>query len=241
MARAAFVLPLHSGRSAQPEGCLVAGLSPRLPFDAEYRAFFERIAGQIAIALATARAVAVADAAVRIRDDFLSLAAHELKNPLTPLIGKLQLMQRRLQREGVGAEHIGAVGTAVAEAKRLVRLIDLLLDVSRLRSGQFTIDRVPFDLRAVVQHVAAEVQPTLTQHTLALTVPETPVMIAGDARRAIQAVAYFENRCFQIPTVLVACTDERVPKAFFGRGDLAVLLAPIPPHTIRWQEMLVGE
>jgi hypothetical protein len=76
-------------------------------------------------------------------------------------------------------------------------------------------------------------------HTFAVVI--APTDIIDDAQRATQAVAYFEDRCFRMPTVLVACTDERVPKAFFGRGDLAVLLAPIPPQAIRWQELSIAD
>jgi hypothetical protein len=65
----------------------------------------------------------------------------------------------------------------------------------------------------------------------------TPTDIVSDQRRAEQAIAYFETRCFQLPTVLVACDDERVPRAFFGRRDLAVLLAPIPPQALPWREI----
>jgi signal transduction histidine kinase len=187
LAHSALVLPLRSA-GASAEAFLVMGISPRVRLDAEYREFAERIAAQVAGALGGAQAVADADAAVRVRDDFLLLAAHELKNPLTPLIGKLQLIQRRLARDMATAQHVEAIDTVVAEAKRLVMMIDVLLDISRLRSGQLSIERASLDLRGVVEHITAEVQPTLVQHDLVLRVPDAPVMIEGDMLRLEQVV-----------------------------------------------------
>lgn len=185
-AGAAVALPLRSD-AGTILGCLIAGVSPRLRLDGEYREFLARVSGEIAMALASARALARASEDVRIRDDFLSIAAHELKTPLTPLIGKLQLIQRRLAREGVAERNLGDLESAAREAARLVGMIDALLDLSRLRSGQLHIVPTALDLRAIAGEAVAEVEPTLQRHRLRLVAPAEPVVIAGDGLRLTQA------------------------------------------------------
>lgn len=157
--RAALLVPLRSAQSPAPLGVLVAGLSPRLHLDNDYRAFLT-IAGQIASALAVARAcIPPPIAALRLRDDFLSIAAHELKNPLTPIIGRLQLLRKRLEQE---KRRCAAHSVATYRACRCPahhRPDDSLPDASRLRDGQLTITRARIDLRELVQRLSAALQP----------------------------------------------------------------------------------
>lgn len=72
------------------------------------------------------------------------------------------------------------------------------------------------------------------------TVVIAPSHVVNDERQAAAAIAFLEASCFRMPTVLVACDAARRPKAFFGRNDLAVILAPIPPSAIPWQDVDVG-
>jgi PAS domain S-box-containing protein len=135
----------------------------------------------------TARAAA--EAAVRIRDTFLSTAAHELKTPLTVLLGNIQLLQRRQHQAATLAERDGRLlGVVGEQAARLNRLIGVMLDISRLQTGQLTILRTPLDIGALVRRVADDVRPTLQQHTLTCKLPDTPLMIAGDELRLEQVL-----------------------------------------------------
>jgi two-component system sensor kinase FixL len=132
---------------------------------------------------------AAAEAAVRIRDTFLSTAAHELKTPLTVLLGNIQIMQRRQSRAASLAEPDARLLRIIGDqAARLNRLIALLLDVSRLQTGQLSITRTPLDLGALVQRVVDDVQPTLVQHTLTCSLPDIPLMIDGDELRLEQVL-----------------------------------------------------
>jgi signal transduction histidine kinase len=187
-ARAALLLPLLAPTALQPVGVLVAGLSPRLRLDEDYHEFLGRIASQIGGAIHAARSQAAIEAALRVRDDFLSTAAHELKNPLTPILGRLQLLRRRLAQAGVDAHHTQAVDALAGDVWRLTAMVDSLLDLSRLRSGQLDIEHRPVDLGAVAQSIVAESQPTLGNHTLTLRMPEHPVVLSGDALRLEQVV-----------------------------------------------------
>lgn len=184
----ALVVPLRSGGEFAPLGYMVVGLSPHQPLDDEYRAFIERLATQISGQVAAARAYAVAHEAVQLRDDFLSVAAHELKNPLTPLIGRLQMIERRLVRTRPDEHNLTAIRQAIGEARRLADQIDTLLDVSRMRGGQLSLARSVFDLAALCREVVADLAPTLGAHTLSLAAADAPAPVEGDAGRMGQVL-----------------------------------------------------
>ncbi|HEU5100971.1 MAG TPA: ATP-binding protein [Roseiflexaceae bacterium] len=131
---------------------------------------------------------AAAEAAVQVRDTFLSTAAHELKTPLTVLLGNVQLLQRRLTQAAVPERDERLLQTIGEQAARLNRLIAVMLDLSRLQSDQLTITRAPLDIVALVRRVADDVRPTLILHTLTCCLPDTPVLIEGDELRLEQVL-----------------------------------------------------
>jgi signal transduction histidine kinase len=102
--------------------------------------------------------IATLRAAVRARDDFISIAAHELRNPMTPLVGQISLLRKNAR----------AVGTAVPEhitrgierldliVRRYIRRTTTLLDISRLTSGKFQLSLAMVDVSTVVSEVAAD-------------------------------------------------------------------------------------
>ena len=135
---------------------------------------------------------AEAQDAVRLRDQFLSIASHELKTPLTSLLGNAQILQRRVQREGGFAErNMRALNVIANQASRLNQMINTLLDISRIQTGQLTIERAPVDLCALVRRVVAEVQPALIQHTVEYQTAEEELIIAGDELRLEQVLQNF--------------------------------------------------
>lgn len=132
---------------------------------------------------------AEAERAVQIRDQFFSVAAHELKTPLTSLLGNVQLIQRRSAREGLLHERDQrALGVVAAQTHRLHQMIEALLDVTRLESGHLSLNRAPLDLSALVQRIVDEVQPSLSNHTLAFSSPDTALLVDGDALRLEQVL-----------------------------------------------------
>ena len=93
--------------------------------------------------------------ALRIREEFISVAAHELRTPLTTLYARLQLIERRLARNQLDPAVVVHDVTLVHQAAdRLKALIDRLLDISRIRSGQLQLEREPTDVAATVESVA---------------------------------------------------------------------------------------
>jgi signal transduction histidine kinase len=152
-------------------------------------ALAEALAVRAALAVDNARLYQEAHAAIGTRDQFLSIASHELKTPLTSLLMAAQLIQRRTAREAtLGPRDQRALTVVVNQAARLNRMILSLLDLSRIESGQLSIEHGEVDLNALVRSLQEEVTPTLEQHTLEVEAPDTPVLVRGDALRLEQVL-----------------------------------------------------
>jgi PAS domain S-box-containing protein len=103
-----------------------------------------------------------AEEALRIRDEFLSVASHELKTPLTAL--QLELYGMRAPIEKGGDERLGRkLGRATRSADRLSRLIEMLMDVSRIATGRLTLKREPLDLQPAIEQLVETMRGTADQ------------------------------------------------------------------------------
>lgn len=173
----------------------VAFRSARL-FSAEDHALLLALGHQCALALERARLYEVeqqarteAEAAVRLRDNFFSTASHELKTPLTTLLGQAELFVRRLSKANpVDPQLLNRAQVIVTQSKRLDRLVNALLDFSRIEQGRLSIERVPVVLSALVQQVIDEIQPTLSRHTLLYDTTQPALSIDGDPLRLEQVI-----------------------------------------------------
>lgn len=100
-----------------------------------------------------------AEQSVAMRDDFLSIAAHELKTPLTPISMQLQLLERSLSNETstdvtpINKRLLEITKNSKKEVDRLARLIDELLDVSRISAGRLTLNKRKINLSNVIKQV----------------------------------------------------------------------------------------
>ena len=128
-------------------------------------------------------------AAIRSRDEFLSIAAHELKTPITSLRGFAQLELRRLQAEqGQLIDRLReTLGIVIKQSDRLSRLVSELLDVARLEMGRLTLQKEPLDLVPVVRELVSTAQATTTGHTFVLRLPRHAA-VTGDSLRLGQVV-----------------------------------------------------
>jgi signal transduction histidine kinase len=125
-------------------------------------AFAKELAHRAALSMENARLYREAQDAVRLRDEFLSIASHELKTPLTPLSLKLQALARELTRRPgdvprAQVESYVEVGTR--QVKKLSELIGDLLDVSRITAGRLTLVPEDMDLGGLVREVVARYEP----------------------------------------------------------------------------------
>ncbi len=124
----------------------------------------------------------------RRKDDFLALLAHELRNPLAPIRYAADLLR--------GLEKSDPLLTRPREVlerqtRHMARLVDDLLDVSRIGRGSVVLERKILDLRDVVAQCTADYRPELEGAELALhtRLPDAPVWIEGDATRLVQALS----------------------------------------------------
>jgi signal transduction histidine kinase len=144
---------------------------------------------RVAMALDNARLYRQAKEAVRLRDEFLSIASHELRTPLTSLLGYVQLLDRRLRRSGdLSAREQRALQVIVEQVLRLNKMISALLDVSRLQSGQFALQLAPLDLAVIIRRVVEEVALPLDRHTISVEGGGGPLPISGDELRIYQVL-----------------------------------------------------
>ncbi|HMQ34745.1 MAG TPA: ATP-binding protein, partial [Chloroflexaceae bacterium] len=159
------------------------------PFDPDDVAFVEELARRAAMAIDNALLYREAQEAVQIRDAFLSVASHELKTPLTSLLGYMDLLKRRVGLgTTIGDRELRRIEVANAQAHRLHKMVTSLLDLSRLQTGQLSIEQAPVELGALVRRIGEELEPTLSTHQLSVVVPSEGVTIVGDELRLEQVI-----------------------------------------------------
>lgn len=143
-----ILLPLKAeGRS---QGVLAVGSESTLT--REDFATCVELADRTALALENARLFQELHRAVRMRDEFLSIASHELKTPLTPLQLQMESLDRLVNRnEAIAPDRLAAIARiTVRQVQRLTALVANLLDISRINEGRLALEPEPCDLGAIV-------------------------------------------------------------------------------------------
>jgi signal transduction histidine kinase/ActR/RegA family two-component response regulator len=138
---------------------------------------------------------AAAEAALRLadkrKDEFLAMLAHELRNPLAPITNALAILQAAPLDSGLGKLR----DIIERQLRQLVRLVDDLLDVSRITTGKLVLRREVVDLVEVVQGAAETARPLLEarNHRLCLNLPPHPVSVNADGLRLAQVISNLLN------------------------------------------------
>ena len=116
----------------------------------------QELARRAGVAIDNARLYRDAREAIDLRDEFLSIASHELKTPIATLQLQIQSLMRRVRASSDASEAeklLPRLGTAERQVDRLTRLVNNLLDISRITAGRFDLEREIVDLEAVVREV----------------------------------------------------------------------------------------
>jgi signal transduction histidine kinase len=123
----------------------------------------------------------------RHKDEFLAMLAHELRNPLAPIHNAVQLMHRRPMTDPQLGWSRDVIGRQLAH---LTRLVDDLLDVSRITRGKINLSKEVIELNTLVARTVETVQPLLDErgHTLELKIPDSVLAVLGDPTRLTQAL-----------------------------------------------------
>jgi PAS domain S-box-containing protein len=122
------------------------------------------------------------------KDEFLAMLAHELRNPLAPILSAVQF----LQMKGTDDPDVRWARDVVErQVQQLTRLVDDLLDVSRISRGKITLRLEPVDLAAVVAQAVEISRPIIDagKHQLAVTLPKPAVRVEADSTRLAQVVS----------------------------------------------------
>jgi PAS domain S-box-containing protein len=121
----------------------------------------------------------------RRKDEFLATLAHELRNPLAPIVAGLEILELATDDVELLAR---TRRTMERQAHQLVRLVDDLLDVSRITTGKFQLKRRVTGLADVVQIAVDSSRPTVSEsgHRLALDLPSAPIWLDADPNRLAQ-------------------------------------------------------
>ena len=184
-----------------------------------------------------------AEEANRTKDQFLAVLGHELRNPLAPAVTALELMKIRDPKAFTREREV-----LERQVAHMTRLVNDLLDVSRLARGKVTLDRRRFELREAVDRALDMARPLIVQHqhTMTVSVPAAGLIVDGDIDRLVQVLSnLLTNAARYTPpggnialiasssmdSVVIACEDdgpgvpaELAPKLFapFAQGPRAL-------------------
>jgi PAS domain S-box-containing protein len=177
--RAAVLLPIRVQGQERVAGCLVAAVNPYRPFDADYAAFLDLLAGQLGGALSNARAYEEAQRRAealaqidRAKTTFFSNVSHEFRTPLTLMLGPLEDL---LADTAVGPAWQERLRLIQRNGVRLQKLVNSLLDFSRIEAGRVQATYMPADLALLTAELASNFRSATEKAGLALVVECTPV------------------------------------------------------------------
>lgn len=175
----AVVVPIKSNIAHRLAGFLIAGATPRLKLDDHYRGFFDLAAAQIATAITNARAYeeerkrAEALAEIdRAKTTFFANISHEFRTPLTLMLGPLEDVLADASLPAVERERLDI---AHRNSLRLLKLVNGLLDFSRVEAGRIQASYEPFDLSALTRDSASNFRPACEKAGLSLVIDCPPL------------------------------------------------------------------
>jgi signal transduction histidine kinase len=163
----------------------------------------------------------------RRKDEFLATLAHELRNPLAPLLNAVNV--RRLSDAAASADPLQ--GLMERQLALLVRMIDDLLDVARITQGKLELRRTATTLREVLDSAIETAHPLLRhgRHELRVELPAESPVLEGDAARLSQVFANLLNNAAKY-------SDPGSPIAIVARADDAVVEVSVRDHGIGLDE-----
>ncbi len=177
--RSVMTLPLVARGRVLGAITFVTAESGRMYSEADV-AVAQELADRAATAVDNARLYNESQEAIRVRDDFLSIASHELKTPLTPLQLHIQALQQSVIGEGreLSTQRVAAkLDTISRQVDRLEKLVNSLLDISRITGQRLHVEREQVDLSQIVQEAKVRFSEELKKAgcSLELSTPESVV------------------------------------------------------------------
>ncbi len=199
--RGALAVPIAQQGAERPAGMLLAAINPFRPFDAAYEGFIDLVASQMASGLASARAYEAerrrAEALAeldRAKTAFFSNVSHEFRTPLTLMLGPLE--EVLVEAHGAADDRLAMVHR---NALRLLRLVNMLLDFSRIEAGRVRASFRPTDLATYTAELASNFRSACQRAGLALQVdcPALPLPVYVDAEMWERVVLNLVSNAFK--------------------------------------------
>jgi signal transduction histidine kinase len=174
-------------REGRTAGLLMLAERPNAVFTADDEAVLTQLAQMASVAVQNARLYREAQDANRAKDDFLATLAHELRTPMTGILGWVQM----LKIDGVAQNDVDTAIEMIEGSTRVqARLVEDLLDVSRIIAGKLRVDLAPVELRPVVEAVVEMFHARAAERriTIETKLEERPLSVYGDETRLHQIV-----------------------------------------------------
>jgi signal transduction histidine kinase/DNA-binding response OmpR family regulator len=187
----AVVLPLRVRQETLGILVLARGLSDRVFGPGEIE-LAENVASRAAVFLENARLYEQIKDADRRKNEFLSMLAHELRNPMAPIQNAAEILGA-LQAPGEELQWVK--GVLDRNVKQMARLVTDLLDISRITQGKIRLHVAPVETASIVAQAVEISRPLIDsrKHELAVSLSHEPLWVNGDATRLAQAVANLLN------------------------------------------------
>lgn len=181
------------------------------------------------------------------KEQFTAMIAHELRGPLSPIINYAQMLARTVSTQKTDMATLSRkrrenlqrnTSIIISQARRLSRLVNDLLDASRLTSGQFSLFRETCDIVALVKETVEHLRPVAPYHTFEVLTPEDSVTGHWDSGRLQQALGNLLDNAVKysdentVVTVRVWTDDEKVHVSVHNQGasipstDIGLLFRP---------------
>jgi signal transduction histidine kinase len=234
----------QAARRAPPRGAAILHVYARLLgtlastiLNSRYHGYLgsERLAASVRVRDEMTQRADELVASAHRKDEFLAILAHELRNPLAPVVSALQTIQMRGRDRRSSVSQ--ALGIIHRQVEQLVRLVNDLLDVGRMQSGQLALDRTSINLGATVLEAVEAVRATIDQRNQALDVetPAEPVWVHGDPVRLVQVFTNLLNNASKFTPregKIGVAVEPAAPDAVAVRvWDTGVgIPAPLLPH-----------
>jgi PAS domain S-box-containing protein len=152
----------------------------------------------------------------RQKDDFMSIASHELKTPVTSIKAYAQILQQKFSKMD-DAQSAGMLTRLDIQIDKLTELINTLLDVAKIQSGQMEYDREVIDVNEIIKELKEEYQPTYPSHQI-VTSLDASARILGDKARITQVLSNFISNAIKYSSD----HHEIVVRSENNRGDVVI-------------------
>ena len=128
----------------------------------------------------------------RSKEEFMALLSHELRSPLSPILNALNILRQMKTNDPIIEQAGNIIDRQVGQ---MVRLVDDLLDISRITKGKLRLTKEQVELRVVVNHAAETARPFMDarKHEFSVSLPTEPIWVEADPARMEQVVVNLLN------------------------------------------------